>query len=280
MIPNKNHWRCVQCSTLFNEMVEEAKSAVNYSEPGLSATARPTTTNDPAPHTRGVINGRHSHPPPCTPRAVAEARAFAKQNDYCRGSSDEGPGIEPWMGRKSYFADDVYTRLYPIETSLSWAACKYSPDPAVCSNATTATNATTPDQKCGDGVYVNCELDTSGQCVPKPKDAVTCPRPDPSLDDVARLIPSAPAQPHSHPARAAAQRLSGRTPRHTQERANSHHLVLCAQEKACKEGGCRLETIVRDCYEECNAPPPSPPPPSPPPPSPPPPSPPDMEGES
>ena len=148
-----------------------------------------------------MTNGRHSHPPSRTPRAVAEARAFAKQNDYCRGTSDEGPGIEPWMGRKSYFADDIYTRLYPIKTNLSWSACEYLPNEAVCSNAT---NATTPDQKCGDGAYVNCEFDTSGQCVPKPEDAVTCPTPDPYLDDEARLIPSAPAwhsRTHTPPAR-------------------------------------------------------------------------------
>ena len=63
-ITNKHYLQCVECSTLFNETMEAAKAAVDYSESGLSATARPTTTNDPAPHTRGVINGRHSHPPP------------------------------------------------------------------------------------------------------------------------------------------------------------------------------------------------------------------------
>ena len=163
----------------------------------LSATARPTTTNDPAPHTRGVINGRHSHPPPCTPRAVAEARAFAKQNDYCRG--------------KSYFADDtdIEHRLYPIATNLSWVACEYVPDPAVCSIATESDH-------CGNGAYVGCETNaTSGQCVPKPEDAVTCPTPDPYLDDEARLIPSPPAW-HSctHTPPPADQRLWSHSPRH------------------------------------------------------------------
>ena len=202
LIPNKFHHTCVRCSTLFSATMEAASSAANYSEPGSERHCPPDHYQRPPRHTRGVTNGRHSHPPPRTPRAVAEARAFAKQNDYCRA--------------KSYFADDIYTRLYPIKTNLSWVACEYFPDPAVCSNATTATDATNPDQKCGEGAYVGCETNaTSGQCVPKPEDAVTCPTPDPYLDDAARLIPSPPAW-HSctHTPPPADQRLWSHSPRH------------------------------------------------------------------
>ena len=143
-----------------------------------------------------MINGRYSHPALC-PSRVAEARAFAKQNDYCRG--------------KSYFADDtdIEHRLYPIATNLSWVACEYVPDPAVCSIATESDH-------CGNGAYVGCETNaTSGQCVPKPEDAVTCPTPDPYLDDEARLIPSPPAW-HSctHTPPPADQRLWSHSPRH------------------------------------------------------------------